>query len=521
MSQEGSIPLDREVEAQHRLVEKIVASKVRQEAILAALPEVVILLDEAFCIQYSNAAGEKLWGTNPADPSDCSICGLAVINFIHPEDRNRWTALLESVLSCDSTEKDKLLRVRGSGDEVVWMNTKICQLADGGVLCTLEDYTTRRRHETELTKSQRLESIGRLAGGLAHDFNNFLSIIMGNIDIAQIKLGSTDLVKSELEIAIKACMKASDITKQMLTFSKGGAPRTEIASIKDLVLEAAELNSHGSKLKINLEIDDSIPAVEVDVGQIHQVFGNLIINADQAMPGGGCLSIRVKQGSLSEESEKRGDRNAVIVEFEDHGCGIAEDEIDLVTDPYYTTKADGTGLGLSTAFWIIQRHHGRLSINSIVGQGTTVRIALPRSSKVLSDAKEPQHCATDRGEYRILIMDDNDQVREVLRMMLEALGHQVVDTSDGQQCVAEYQKAFTDDLVFDLVILDLTVPGGFGGRWAFQRLREINSQVCAIVASGYGNDSTLAAPGAFGFKDRLHKPFLISELENVIEKVLG
>jgi CheY-like chemotaxis protein len=328
-------------------------------------------------------------------------------------------------------------------------------------------------------------------------------------------------VKSELEIAIKACMKASDITKQMLTFSKGGAPRTEIASIKDLVLEAAELNSHGSKLKINLEIDDSIPAVEVDVGQIHQVFGNLIINADQAMPGGGCLSIRVTHGSLSEESEKRGDRNAVIIEFEDHGCGIAEDEIDLVTDPYYTTKADGTGLGLSTAFWIIQRHHGRLSINSIVGQGTTVRIALPRSSKVLSDAKEPQHCATDRGEYRILIMDDNDQVREVLRMMLEALGHQVVDTSDGQQCVAEYQKAFTDDLVFDLVILDLTVPGGFGGRWAFQRLREINSQVCAIVASGYGNDSTLAAPEAFGFKDRLHKPFLISELENVIEKVLG
>ncbi len=520
MSQEGSIPLDREVEAQHRLVEEIAARKVRQEEILAALPEVVILLDEAFCIQYSNAAGENLWGTNPADPSDCSICGLAVINFIHPEDRNRWTALLESVLSGDSTEKDKLLRVRGSGDELVWMNTKICQLADGGVLCTLEDYTTRRRHETELTKSQRLESIGRLAGGLAHDFNNFLSIIMGNIDIAQIKLGSTELVKSELEIAIKACMKASDITKQMLTFSKGGAPRKEIASIVDLVLEAAELNSHGSKLKVNFEIDESIPAVEVDVGQIHQVFGNLIINADQAMPGGGCLSIRVTQGSLSEESEKRGDRNAVIVEFEDHGCGIAEDEIDLVLDPYYTTKTDGTGLGLSTAFWIIQRHHGRLSINSTVNQGTTVRLALPRSTKAMSAAKLKENCTTARGEYRILIMDDNDQVREVLRMMLEALGHQVVGTSDGQQCVDEYQKAFSDDLVFDLVILDLTVPGGFGGRWTFQRLREIESKVCAIVASGYGNDSTLAAPEAFGFKDRLQKPFLISELENVIKKVL-
>jgi len=521
MTQEGSLPLDREVEAQHRLVEEIVASKVRQEEILAALPEVVILLDEAFCIQYANAAGERLWGTNPDDPTDCSLCGIAVIHFIHPNDRSRWTALLESVLSRESTEKDGLLRVRGAGDELIWMNTKICQLADGGLLCTLEDYTTRRRHETELTKSQRLESIGRLAGGLAHDFNNFLSIIMGNLDIAQIKLGSTGLVKSELERAINACMKASDITKQMLTFSKGGAPRTEITSIVDLVQEAAELNIHGSKLKVHFEIDDSIPAVEVDVGQLHQVFGNLIINADHSMPSGGGLWIRVKRGSLSAESAERGDLNAVVVEFEDHGCGIAEDEIDLVTDPYYTTKQDGTGLGLSTAFWIIQRHHGRLSINSKIGQGTTVCIALPLSSKVIIDAKTSESSPIEHRDYRILIMDDNDQVREVLRLMLETLGHQVVDTSDGQQCVDEYQEALTGDRTFDLVILDLTVPGGFGGCWAFEQLREIDSKVCAIVASGYGNDSTLASPEAYGFKARLQKPFLITELEKVIEQVLG
>ncbi|MBT6541283.1 MAG: response regulator [Planctomycetes bacterium] len=520
MSQEGLIPLDREVDAQHRLVEEIAARKVRQEAILAALPEVVILLDEAFCIQYANTAGEKLWGTVPANPSDCSICGLAVIHFIHPEDRNRWTALLESVLIGDSTEKDKLLRVRGSGDELVWMNTKICKLADGGLLCTLEDYTTRRRHETELTKSQRLESIGRLAGGLAHDFNNFLSIIMGNLDIAQIKLGSTELVKSELEIAIKACMKASDITKQMLTFSKGGAPRTEIASVVDLIEEASEMNIHGSKLKVHFDIDHSIPAVEVDVGQIHQVFGNLIINAEQSMPGGGELSIRVSHGSLAEESEVNDDLNAAVIEFEDQGCGIPDDKIDLVTDPYYTTKTDGTGLGLSTAFWIIQRHHGRLSIKSTIGQGTTVRIALPCSNKSIHGVKTTESPSLEKRHHRILIMDDNDEVRDVLRMMLETLGHQVEETSDGQQCVAAYQKAFVTDHAFDLVVVDLTVPGGFGGRWAFEKLREINSKVSVIVASGYGNDSTLASPEAYGFKARLQKPFMISELESVIEQVL-
>lgn len=521
MSQEGLIPLDREVEAQHRLVEEIAARKVRQEAILAALPEVVILLDEAFCIQYANTAGEKLWGANPADPSDCSICGLSVIQFIHPDDRNRWTTLLESVLSGDSTEKDKLLRVQGSGDELVWMNTKICQLADGGLLCTLEDYTTRRRHETELTKSQRLESIGRLAGGLAHDFNNFLSIIMGNLDIAKIKLGSTELVKSELEIAIKACMKASDITKQMLTFSKGGAPRTEIASVVDLIEEASEMNVHGSKLKVHFEIDHSIPAVEVDVGQIHQVFGNLIINAEQSMPRGGDLSIRVTRGSLAEGSQAKDDLNAAVIEFEDHGCGIPDDKIDLVTDPYYTTKPDGTGLGLSTAFWIIQRHHGRLSIKSTIGQGTTVRIALPLSSKTICDPKITQSKPAGNRAFRILIMDDNDDVRGVLRMMLETLGHQVEEASDGKECVSEYQEAIIGDRSFDLVILDLTVPGGFGGRWAFEQLREIDSKVCAIVASGYGNDSTLASPEAYGFKARLQKPFLISELEKAIEQVLG
>jgi two-component system cell cycle sensor histidine kinase/response regulator CckA len=521
MIQEGFIPLDREVEAQHRLVEEIAARKVRQEAILAALPEVVILLDEAFCIQYSNIAGEKLWGTISADPSDCSICGLAVIHFIHPDDRSLWTALLESVLNGDSLENVGLLRVRGAGDELVWMNTKICQLADGGLLCTLEDYTTRRRHEAELTKSQRLESIGRLAGGLAHDFNNFLSIIMGNLDIAKIKLGSTELVKSELEIAIKACMKASDITKQMLTFSKGGAPKTEIASVVDLIEEASEMNVHGSKLKVHFEIDQSISAVEVDVGQIHQVFGNLIINADHSMPNGGNLSIRVTRGSLAEGSQGENDLNAAVIEFEDQGCGIAEDKIDMVTDPYYTTKPDGTGLGLSTAFWIIQRHHGRLSIKSTIGQGTTVRIALPLSKQAINDKKTSESTPIGNRDYRILIMDDNDEVRDVLRMMLETLGHRVEVTSDGQQCVAAYEKAFDSDHAFDLVVLDLTVPGGFGGRWAFEKLREVDSRVCAVVASGYGNDSTLASPEAYGFKARLQKPFLISELEKVIEQVLS
>ncbi|MDE0960926.1 MAG: ATP-binding protein [Planctomycetota bacterium] len=400
------------------------------------------------------------------------------------------------------------------------MNCKICKLEDGGLLCTFEDYTTRRRHEAELTKSQRLESIGRLAGGLAHDFNNFLSIIMGNLNMAQIKLGSIDLIESELEVAIKACMKASDITKQMLTFSKGGAPITEITSIVDLVMEAAELNIHGSKLRVNFEIDETMPAVEVDIGQIHQVFGNLIINADQSMPHGGELTIRVMRGDLADESKSSEEMAAVVIEFEDHGIGIPADEIDLVTDPYYTTKTDGTGLGLSSAFWIVQRHQGRLSIESTPGLGTTVCVVLPLSSKSLLSESSVEFLGSNKQEVRTLIMDDNQQVREILRMMLETLGHEVVDTADGQLCVDEFRDALDQKTPFDLVILDLTVPGGLGGRWAFEHLRQLDPKVCAIVASGYGNDSTLASPEAYGFKARLQKPFLISELENVIDQVL-
>ena len=345
MTLKGSPPRDpdREAEAQYLLIERIAASEKRHREILAELPEIVILLDEEGCIRFVNEAWERLLGTKPS-----GLEGRLIVDFIFLDDHRKWNKLIEAAAAASEVPTDREVRLFGVDEKLLWMNAKIRRLDSGEFLCALEDFTTRKRHQEELVKQQRLESIGRLAGGLAHDFNNFLTIILGNLNIAQVKLATGDGVRDELEIAAKACMQASGITKQMLTFSKEGAPITKIASVTELVRESVRLNLHGSKTRVIFDIDEALPPVEIDPDQMHQVFGNLMLNADQAMPEGGDLVIRLRRGSLPSVAGNTSGDDAAVIELIDQGEGIRACDLDYVADPYFTTKKDGTGLGLTS-----------------------------------------------------------------------------------------------------------------------------------------------------------------------------
>ena len=503
-------------EIQYRLVERLAESEKRYRDILAALPEVVLLLDSEGSIRYVNDSWERLLGYDPSESP-----GSQVIDHVLKDDRRKWKDLVENAVQGDEPPADRLVRFQTSTGETLWMNVGLRRQDSGEYVCSLEDFTTRRRLEAELLKSQRLESIGRLAGGLAHDFNNFLTIILGNINIAQSKLSNVEGVGEELEVAAKACTHASGVTKQMLTFSKGGAPVTRAGSIVDLVKESAELTLRGAKAKAILQIDDHISSVRMDDGQMHQVFGNLLLNADQAMPDGGEIRISIHHGVLPAIGEASDERAAVVIEVADNGTGIPQDDIDRVFDPYFSTKDDGTGLGLTTAFWIVQRHEGLLELESTPGVGTTFRITLPvATGKKLGHEKIDQNENGDIIGARILIMDDHDLVRNVLRMMLETSGHEVEEVSDGERCIEVYQAAHELGEPFDMVILDLTIPGGHGGVWTIEQLRKLDPNVRAIVASGYGSDTAIADSRSYGFMGRIQKPFRIEELQALVKEVL-
>ena len=390
-----------------------------------------------------------------------------------------------------------------------------------GVVLVFRDVTERFRMEEELRKTQKLESLGILAGGIAHDFNNILTAIVGNIGLAKLET-SPDAPQYELlDEAEAASLRASGLTRQLLTFSKGGAPLKKTASLKELLRESATFALRGSNVRCGFELAPDLWAVEIDVGQISQVINNLVINADQAMPNGGQLEIRAKNVYMTvsncRPSLEPGDYVQVTVQ--DAGGGIAPSDISRIFDPYFTTKEQGNGLGLATSYSIIARHAGCIEVESEFGCGTTFTIYLPASKKdrPLAESSPPTFVA---GSGTILLMDDDKALRELGTRAMQRLGYQVETVNDGGAAIRHYQERLLAGQPFDLVIMDLTVPGGMGGQEAMTRLIEIDPNIRAIVSSGYSNDPVMANYRRYHFREVLIKPFQLEELSRKIEKVL-
>ena len=353
--------------------------------------------------------------------------------------------------------------------------------------------------ETQLVQAQKMEAIGTLAGGIAHDFNNILTAIIGNISLAMLDLRWKSKARERLKQAEKACLQAQNLSRQLLTFSRGGAPIKEVVSVKRLITESASFACRGSQVNYESSLPDNLWAVEADPGQISQVFQNLVINAIQAMPTGGMIKIRGENLEVEAGNELPIDAGRYVkISIQDEGIGISAEHLSRIFDPYFTTKQKGSGLGLATSYSIIKNHHGHISVESELGIGTTFNVYLPASDRqVIQQPKEDKELLSGKG--KILVMDDEAMVREVLGKMLIALGYEVKFAEDGAEAIEFFTRGTDAGDPFAAVILDLTVPGGMGGKETMEKLLRIDPQVKAIVSSGYSDDPVMANFKEYGF----------------------
>jgi PAS domain S-box-containing protein len=388
------------------------------------------------------------------------------------------------------------------------------------IIGAMADITHYKKNEEEWQSMSRLESLGVLAGGIAHDFNNILTVISGNISLAKMLVDMNSDVYEILDEVEKASQQARDLTQQLLTFSQGGAPIKETASIQELIRDSVSFVLRGSNVSCDLQMDEDLWPVEIDRGQISQVINNMIINADQAMPEGGIINLTVKNVYIDEDNVNYLKPGKYIrISIRDQGVGIPEKYLRKIFDPYFSTKQKGHGLGLAMAYSIIRRHEGHIEVTSTLGEGTTFNISLPATDKV-----PVVHQEEDTGNIhlggRILVMDDDEMIRNMLGRMLIQMGCDVAYASDGEEALALYKESMGTDKPFNAVIVDLTIPGGVGGKKALACLKEIDPEVKAIVSSGYSNDPIMADYKSHGFKGVIPKPYKIATLREVLRTVL-
>jgi CheY-like chemotaxis protein len=378
----------------------------------------------------------------------------------------------------------------------------------------VEEITELRQVRQEMLKTQKLESLGVLAGGIAHDFNNILTAIIGNLSLARMQLHNTEKTAKRLVDAENAASRAKDLTQQLLTFARGGEPVKKVIEAGVLLKEAAGFAIHGSAVKCEFAFADDLWLVEVDEGQLSQVIHNLTINAVQAMPDGGTITLGAENFSSIPEGQR-----CVRISVTDTGTGIPEQHIQRIFDPYFTTKQQGSGLGLATCYSIIKKHGGTVSVESTPGKGSKFYLTLPASE--LSRTVEPQF-QTDLafGVGRVLVMDDEEPVRETLQAMLEALGYVAECTENGTEAVELYRQRKEEGKPFAVVILDLTIPGGVGGKETLASLLKINPDVKSIVSSGYSTDPIMANYREYGFSAVLTKPFGLQDMSKLLQELI-
>jgi PAS domain S-box-containing protein len=396
-----------------------------------------------------------------------------------------------------------------------------------GAIVVFQDITDKLRAEAEMARIQKLESVGILAGGIAHDFNNILTAVMNNLSLARLAVDKREKLLERLDSTEKAILRARELTGQLLTFAKGGAPLKKVTAIADLLRDSAEFNLRGSNVAATFQIEEHLWPVEVDSAQMHQVFDNLIINAAQAMPDGGTLVVGLGNCEVGEgEGGAVKPGNYLRATITDTGVGIDEANLTIIFDPYFSTKPTGSGLGLATVHSIVSRHGGFLLVDSRLGEGTVFTIYLPALKvEVVGPLPLPEETGEVAvGEHRggrILIMDDDPEIRELLSELLSQEGYRPVAVAEGREAVREYSDSMARGERYGCLIMDLTIPGGMGGREAMARILEVDPGARAIVSSGYCNDPVMADFAGHGFLGRVAKPYQLEELVKVLRQVVG
>ena len=518
----GSRDIVRDITDRKRAEDALRASQHFLQTIIDTEPECVKLVASDGSLLLMNRAGLAMIEADSLD----QVKGKSVYSLIAKEHIEAFRKNVEEVFQGKSgTLEFDMIGIKGRR---LSLDTHAVPLRDAqneiiALLAVSRDVTEKKKLEEELIRAQKLESVGLLAGGIAHDFNNMLTAILGNISLAKKYLNAEDAkekVSERLVEAEHASFRAKDLTRQLLTFSRGGAPVKNIASIGAIIKESASFALRGSDVHCAFIMPDDLWPVEVDEGQMSQVIHNLIINADQALPEGGTVTIECANITVRTDAGlplKGG--QYVRISIQDHGVGMSKEHLTKIFDPYFTTKQIGSGLGLAITYSIIKKHQGLVTVESRLGQGSTFHIYLPASGSK-APLKNDQDEFLFTGEGRILIMDDEDAVRSVTAEMLKNLGYEITVCRDGVEAISLYAEAKESGSGFHAVIMDLTVPGGMGGKEAVKRLLEIDPAVNAIASSGYSNDPVMADYKKYGFAGVMAKPYKITTLSEVVSNVL-
>ena len=477
-----------------------------------------ILVTQGEKICFINSRVTKITGFTQAD-----FDKMSGFELVHPDDREFAIDTHNRRMRGEDVAEVYTIRILTKSGDVRWVHIggiKIEWEEQPASLLFLTDITGQKLLEEELANAEKLESLGVLAGGIAHDFNNILVAIMGNISLAKLSLAENEEVVSLLSDAEKATDRAKDLTQQLLTFAKGGHPIKMATDIEHIIRDAASLSLRGTKVICEMNIAENLYPVEVDEGQLNQVFNNLIINAAQAMKDGGKITVTAE----NIEIEVRGvlplsAGRYLHIQVEDEGEGIPRENLKKIFDPFFTTKSGGTGLGLSSCYSIINRHNGLLTVNSDVGVGTTFHVYLPASAKQVLKSSEVTQ-STLQGSGRVLVLDDDVNVLKVATAVLNRLGYQTDTAVEGDLAVNMVREAVQSNNRYNAIICDLTVPGGKGGKEIIADVLELDPDIVAIVSSGYANDFLKTDYESYGFSGFLSKPYKTEDVARIMHEKL-
>jgi signal transduction histidine kinase/ActR/RegA family two-component response regulator len=477
------------------------------ETLIESLPFDLWVRDCEGRCTLANSTVTQRWG--PAVGKLPEEMGVA------PEALRVWEANNARALAGEVLRSEVTYHLNGEDRQYLSI---LAPLRDGqriyGIVGLNLDITDEKRLALELERHQRLESIGVLAGGIAHDFNNYLTVILSGLAWLEVQLAPGEERSAVLGEMQQAALRARGLTRQLLTFVKGGAPVRVPTEVGELVTEAAALASRGSGCRCETQVEPGLPLVDADAEQLRQVVHNLVLNATQAMDGGGTVRVRVRRAPAGA-----GAPDLVEVAVHDGGVGIPRERLDRVLEPYFTTKPEGHGLGLTIGHSIVQKHGGTLAIDSEPGRGTRVTVRLPCSqTRAAAPGSTPDWQVPSRA--RLLVMDDDPAVRATTARLLEQLGHRADTAATCDEMLAHAASALADGDGYDVLLFDLTIPGGPPATVALGRLRELDPDVPVVVYSGHAQSPIMAHHAQHGFAAALAKPFTAHELESVLNAVL-
>ncbi len=490
--------------------------------VVESISDPLLAFDGNWRLIYANASAQRLFERTPD-----KLLGVNWWDLLPKATRDEhYEAFSHAMLHREAVVRELYFEERPA-----WLEVRGYPFAEG-LLLLVQDITSKREEAERRNRLDRLESLGLLARGFAHEFNNLLTVLLGNLSLAEMRLRSA-VQLPELHTAKQATLQAQNLVQQLLTFARGGAPIKRQTELGQLIEQFFLHHSRANRVEYRIEVDPNLPSLAVDPAQIRRLVSNLIRNAEQAQPNGGVITVRCYAPAPSDlyPHEMVADHSSlptgVIVEVQDEGEGIAPTNLPNIFEPYFSTRKaeNATGLGLTVCESIAKAHGGSLSVQSELNKGTTVQLYLPidadgddvQSFGLTKVFESPPHLAAPR----ILVLEDDPLVRNLIVRNLSSQGFEITESAEGSETVRLYQESMQAGTPFDLVILDLSIPNGMGGVRTMEKLRALDPEVLAIVSSGYSDDPVMAHPATYGFAAVLPKPYEPADMLRLVRNILS